>query len=143
MKSVTPSQLFTIVPHRPPMVWIDHVTEYGEHRGTAILSVKSDGLYMTDGLLRDSASIELIAQAYAFCNAAYLKFSKSSENLIARAFLAAIKDFKSEGRQITAGTELRIEVTKLRNFGPIALIRGEVFAGQELVAGGELKVFAQ
>jgi len=143
MKSVAPSELHNIVPHRPPMVWIDSVTLYEEIRGTALLTLKADGLYMTDGFLRDSSSVELIAQAYAFCNAAFLKYSKGTESRIERAFLAAIKDFKSAGRKLPPGTELRIEVTKLRNFGPIVLIRGEVFAGQDLVASGELKVFAQ
>jgi hypothetical protein len=49
--------------------------------------------------LRESVAVELIAQTYAFCNAAYLRDAKAHTVATKRAFLAAIKDFKIQSRK--------------------------------------------
>jgi predicted hotdog family 3-hydroxylacyl-ACP dehydratase len=143
MTPIATQDLFNIVPHRPPMVWIDNVVECHDKGGAATTVLKKDGLYLTDGKLRESVAVELIAQTYAFCNAAYLRGAKSLEVATKRAFLAAIKDFKVVSwPDLPDGAELRTHVVKDRQFGPITLIHGNVYYKDQLLATGELKVFA-
>ena len=141
---VPTSELLDFIPHRPPMVWIDFVDSYSESGGSSRTILVKEGFYFTDEQLRRSVCIELVAQAFAFNNAALLKASGLSNPPIKRAFLAAIKDFKiTEWPTIPVGAVLKTTVKKSRQFGPITLISGETYLDETLLASGELKVFAE
>lgn len=139
---ISTDTLLDYLPHKPPMVWIDSILEFSATGGVGLTVIKDNAHYMTNNELRRTACIEFVAQTFAFTNAATMK-----QNNIAyqnqRAFLAAIKDFDIRAwPELPSGAVLRTEVKKERQFGPISIIVGQTFWKEQLLASGELKVFA-
>jgi predicted hotdog family 3-hydroxylacyl-ACP dehydratase len=131
------------IPHRPPMVWVDEILEFSEVGGRCALNLKNGGLYLEQGYLRPSAGIEILAQAYAFCKASYQKQQNIPHDTNQKAFLATVKDYKVfNWPKLKAGDRVTTTVAQSRQFGPITIIKGQVFFAEQMIASGELKVFA-
>lgn len=148
MKKVDFSQIMPYSPHRPPMVWIDEVTDYGATGGECLVKIKHDGLYMDPGGLRASACIEFIAQAYGYMSIAWRVYEQQpNAKPLKRAFLAAIKDATTCGPQtlatVKSGDELRVKISGVRSLGPITMFNGEVVRGSEVLATAAMKVFCE
>jgi len=134
-------ELQPYVPHRPPMIWVDEITDVNDAGGIGHTLIKAKELYLTDNIVRPSAYIEFIAQTYAFVQSIRARNAGIRE-LHQRALLVAIKDFSIQPHTpISVGTMVRTEVTKGREMGPITIIHGKVFSGDDLLALGEVKVF--
>ncbi|NJL25529.1 MAG: hypothetical protein HC902_10395 [Calothrix sp. SM1_5_4] len=65
-EAILATDIMSYIPHRPPMVWIDEVTDYSASGGECLVRVKQNALYMGPQGLRASSCLELMAQAYAF-----------------------------------------------------------------------------
>ena len=134
-------ELQPYVPHRPPMIWVDEITDVTETGGVGVTYVKEGELYLSKGAVRPSVYIELVAQTYAFIQSVRLKQS-GIDKVDRRALLVAVKDFgMTKNKPITAGAELKIEVTRGREIGPVTVVQGKVTCNGETLASGELKVF--
>lgn len=138
------SEIETMIPHRPPFLWIDRVVELDP--GVRCVAVKfvdpADpifaGHFPARPILPGVLLIEAVAQTAAVMlgSAAPRDAAGTSARV---ALLAAVNRFKFL-KPVTPGQELRIETKKLTDAGPMAYISGTVWVDDEMVASGELSV---
>jgi len=135
------SEIETMIPHRPPFLWIDRIEEL--EPGVRCVAVKfvdpADpifaGHFPTKPIVPGVLLIEAVAQT-----AGVMLGSVAPQ--VARggvALLAAVNRFKFF-KPVTPGRELRIETKKLTDAGQMAYISGTVWVDGDVVASGELSV---
>lgn len=138
------SQIETMIPHRPPFLWIDRVEEL--EPGVRCVALKFvdpanpifAGHFPAKPILPGVLLIEAVAQtAGVMLGSAAPHGPGSSGGQLA--LLAAVNRFKFL-KPVTPGQELRIETRKLTDAGPMAYISGTVWVDGEIVASGELSV---
>jgi 3-hydroxymyristoyl/3-hydroxydecanoyl-(acyl carrier protein) dehydratase len=138
------SEIETMIPHRPPFLWIDRVEEL--EPGVRCVAVKfvdpADpifaGHFPAKPILPGVLLIEAVAQTAGVMlgSVAPQGATSAGERL---ALLAAVSRFKFF-KPVSPGRELRIETRKLTDAGKMALIAGTVYVDGEMVASGELSV---
>jgi 3-hydroxymyristoyl/3-hydroxydecanoyl-(acyl carrier protein) dehydratase len=138
------SEIETLIPHRPPFLWIDRVEEL--EPGVRCVAVKFvdpanpifAGHFPAKPILPGVFLIEAVAQTAGVMlgSAAPQPADKSQGGV---ALLAAVNRFKFL-KPVTPGQELRVESKKLTEAGRMAYIGGTVWVGGEMVATGELSV---
>jgi 3-hydroxyacyl-[acyl-carrier-protein] dehydratase len=138
------NEIETLIPHRPPFLWIDRVEELDP--GVRCVAVKFvdpalpifSGHFPAKPILPGVLLIEAVAQtAGVMLGSAAPQGSGKSAGEVA--LLAAVNRFKFL-KPVTPGQELRIETKKLTEAGQLACIGGTVWVGAEMVASGELTV---
>jgi predicted hotdog family 3-hydroxylacyl-ACP dehydratase len=138
-KTIPVQDIWDLVPHRPPMVWVDEVLEYSATGGKTRIVLKAGEHYMDErGRMRPSSCLEFCAQSYAFISICYRAFSGNPVNEAPkRAFLAAFNDAKMAAPEIferlKTGDELQAEITGARAMGPIVLFQGRVTHGADVL----------
>jgi 3-hydroxyacyl-[acyl-carrier-protein] dehydratase len=133
-------EIETMIPHRPPFLWIDRVEEL--EPGVRCVAVKFvdpanpifAGHFPAKPILPGVLLIEAVAQT-----AGVMLGSAAPQGSGDMALLAAVNRFKFF-KPVTPGRELRIETKKLTDAGKMAYISGTVFVDGEIVASGELAV---
>lgn len=138
------SEIETMIPHRPPFLWIDRVEEL--EPGVRCVAVKFvdpvdpvfAGHFPAKPILPGVFLIEAVAQTAGVMlgSAAPQGVARTGEGL---ALLAAVNRFKFF-KPVSPGQELRIETRKLTDAGKMAYISGTVWVDAEIVASGELSV---
>jgi 3-hydroxyacyl-[acyl-carrier-protein] dehydratase len=143
------SEIETLIPHRPPFLWIDRVEEL--EPGVRCVAVKFvdpanpifAGHFPAKPILPGVFLIEAMAQTAGVMlssaaprNTEKRPADKSPEGV---ALLAAVNRFKFL-KPVLPGQELRIEAKKLTEVGKLVCIGGTVSVGGEMVANGELTV---
>ena len=140
------SGIETLIPHRPPFLWIDRVEEL--EPGVRCVAVKfvdpADpmfaGHFPAKPILPGVLLIEAVAQtAGVMLGSAVQQADANSTGAVA--LLAAVNRFKFL-KPVTPGQELRVETRKLTEAGKMAYIAGTVWVGGDMVASGELSVVA-
>ncbi|MGH9494397.1 MAG: 3-hydroxyacyl-ACP dehydratase FabZ [Candidatus Sulfotelmatobacter sp.] len=137
------NEIETLIPHRPPFLWIDRVEEL--EPGVRCVAVKFvdpanpifAGHFPAQPILPGVLLIEAVAQT-----AGVMMGSATSQAAVEStgvALLAAVNRFKFL-KPVTPGQELRIESRKLTEAGQMAYIGATVWVGGEIVATGELSV---
>jgi len=143
-KAIERNEIETLIPHRPPFLWIDRVEEL--EPGVRCVAVKFidpatplfAGHFPAKPILPGVLLIEAVAQtAGVMLGSAAQQGSDKSPGAVA--LLAAVNRFKFL-KPVTPGQELRIETKKLTEAGQLAYIGGTVWVGDEMVATGELSV---
>jgi 3-hydroxyacyl-[acyl-carrier-protein] dehydratase len=138
------SEIETMIPHRPPFLWIDRVEEL--EPGVRCVAVKFvdpkdpifAGHFPAKPILPGVLLIEAVAQTAGVMLGSAA--ARSAVGTGARvALLAAVNRFKFF-KPVTPGQELRIETKKLTDAGQMAYISGTVWVDGEIVASGELSV---
>lgn len=138
------TEIKTLIPHRPPFLWIDRVDEL--EPGVRCVAVKfvdpADpifaGHFPAKPILPGVLLIEAVAQtAGVMLGSAAPRLDDKNRGGVA--LLAAVNRFKFL-KPVTPGNELRVETKKLTDAGQMALIAGTVWVGGEMVANGELSV---
>jgi 3-hydroxymyristoyl/3-hydroxydecanoyl-(acyl carrier protein) dehydratase len=138
------SEIETMIPHRPPFLWIDRVEEL--EPGVRCVTLKfvdpADpifaGHFPAKPILPGVLLIEAVAQTAAVMlgSAAWQAGNKAGGGV---ALLGAVNQFKFL-KAVTPGQELRIETRKLTGVGRMAYIGGTVWVEGVMVANGELSV---
>jgi 3-hydroxyacyl-[acyl-carrier-protein] dehydratase len=152
------NEIETMIPHRPPFLWIDRVEEL--EPGVRCVTVKfvdpADpifaGHFPANPILPGVLLIEAVAQtagvmlgsAGAVATEAGAVNSEVADSGASDAgekvaLLAAVNRFKFL-KPVRPGQELRIETKKLTEVGRMAYISGMVWVDGEVVASGELSV---
>lgn len=133
----------TLIPHRPPFLWIDRIEELDPGiRCVAVKLIDSAdpifaGHFPARPILPGVLLIEAVAQtAGVMLGSSAPQTDKTADGV---ALLAAVNRFKFL-KSVTPGQELRIETKKLTEAMRMALISGTVSVGSEIVASGELSV---
>ena len=136
------------LPHRPPMVWIDDVLSFSEKEGECRLRLKADGHYMDQEVLRPTAFLEFIAQAYGFISVCHhIHILDPNSKPLRKAFLASIKEAALPTtevlRTLKAGDTLNVTIDGVRQMGPIVLFTGRVKCADQLLCEAQMKVFKE
>lgn len=100
--------LVDFVPHRPPMLLLDHVIEYSEERLVASVTIKKDSFGVENGFVPGWFGIEYMAQSIAAYNG--LNFSKGGGPEIG--FLVGSRGYKATVPSFAVGQELIITVER-------------------------------
>lgn len=143
-KAIEREEIETLIPHRPPFLWIDHVEEL--EPGVRCVAVKFidpatpifAGHFPAKPIFPGVLLIEAVAQTAGVMLGSAAP-QGSDKNPGGVALLAAVNRFKFL-KPVTPGQELRIETKKLTEAGQMAYIGGTVWVGEEMVASGELSV---
>jgi len=128
----------SLIPHRPPMQFIESLIECTDTTARATASFPSNHFAVSDGLVLEAALIECVAQTVA---AALGYRSKGSGSGPAVGMLAAVNDFQIHTRP-AAGRHLEIAIREIKRLGPMRLIAGSITDAGQIVAAGELTVYA-
>jgi 3-hydroxyacyl-[acyl-carrier-protein] dehydratase len=138
------SEIETLIPHRPPFLWIDRVEELEPGiRCVAVKFVDTSnpvfaGHFPAKPILPGVFLIEAVAQtAGVMLGSSPPEVSAKSDGGVA--LLAAVNRFKFL-KPVTPGQTLRVETKKLTEALQMAYIGGTVWVDGEIVAKGELSV---
>ncbi|HAR46494.1 MAG: hypothetical protein A2X56_08485 [Nitrospirae bacterium GWC2_57_13] len=127
-----------LLPHQPPMRIIERLLDVKERRSLSELTVTGDMIFAGESGLLDAAVYpEIISQALA----AEKGFkSLGSGNGELQGVLLGVKNLEVLGAA-RVGDTLKVRVSKTARYGEFAILWGEVFRGEELMARGEIKVW--
>jgi predicted hotdog family 3-hydroxylacyl-ACP dehydratase len=119
------AQLRAVLPHRPPMIWIDEILS-GSHEGGICRTIPShDSLYVNSGTFLKYTGIELVAQAFGFSRGVFELSKNPGAAEPARAFLVGIRTNFMQSIPANAGN-LLIETRLFREMPPLLLVDGIV-----------------
>jgi predicted hotdog family 3-hydroxylacyl-ACP dehydratase len=129
-----------LLPHRPPMLWIESLTRCTETEASAIASFKADDFAVSDGAVTETALVECVAQTVAAAQGQRAHMAGKSGAPVS-GMLAAVTDFRIQVRA-PIGKPLLIDVRELKRFGPMLLVSGEITCEGQLIASGQLSLYA-
>ena len=132
--------LENLLPHRAPMLWIEALTRCTDTEATAIASFQKDHFAVGNGAVLETALVECMAQTVAAAQGERARSSGKAATSVG-GMLAAITDFQIHTRA-PIEKALQIDVRELKRFGPMLLVSGEVKCADQLIASGQLSLYA-
>lgn len=141
MISVT--ELEGFLPHRAPMVWVDFVVPSMEDSGECIVILDEEKLYFSNGEVRQSAYIEMMAQSFGFINA-YREKVAGNDQMLKDAFLVGFEKVSYGDYLPKNGDKLSIQISLNRQIGPVSYINGLITNEDKSITycGATLKLFS-
>lgn len=139
-KPTLPCQAVDLLPHRPPMLFIDQLTARSDDRETATAIASMNGKHF----FQDQKStpcpeffIEIIAQTIAA--------SRGFDSLVDGAkpktgLLVGLDEFTFDTRH-PINSPLKSHIKKIFEFGDITVFQGILFSGQFQVVKGKIQVW--
>lgn len=126
------------IPHRLPMRLVDRLLSYGEAAGVVEAIIHPDCILTDkDGHLDEAAFVELVAQSYALIKG-YDDTLNNKE--VSEGYLVGAKKIRITGHAST-GDRLLIRINTIGSFEGFAVAEGEISKGEEIVAGGTIKLW--
>lgn len=132
--------LDTLIPHRAPMQWIDALTDCTDTTACATVRFTAGHFAVSDGKVSETALIECMAQTVA----AALGHRSQNSGQASRAnngMLGAVSGFRIHAPP-PLDKPVLIEVRELKRFGPMLLVAGVVSCEGQVLAEGELSLYA-
>jgi len=129
-----------LMPHRAPMRFIDALTECTETTARAHAHFTADHFAVADGAVLESALVECLAQTIAAA-LGYRARASGTTGASNHGMLAAVSNFKIHARP-PLDQLLIIEVREVKRLGPMLLIAGIIACADQLIASGELSLYA-
>jgi predicted hotdog family 3-hydroxylacyl-ACP dehydratase len=130
-----------LIPHRPPMRWINALTGSVEKDFSAHACFSESDYCVADGKVLETALIECAAQTVAAVLGHRQQTGGESKRDAGMGMLVAVADFKVHARP-PAGKNLRIEVRERRRLGPMLMIGAKISGDGEIFAEGNLSLYA-
>ena len=134
------SQLDALIPHRPPMQWIDALTACTESTASATVCFIPGHFAVEDDVVLETALVESMAQVVAAAQGQRAQ-KAATANPAGNGMLGALSNFRIHS-QPPLGKPLLIEVREVRRFGPMLLVAGTVSYLGRPIASGELTLYA-
>jgi len=132
--------LENLLPHRAPILWIDALTRCTDTEATATANFQEGDFAVGNGSLLETALVECMAQTVAAAQGERAHRSGKTGASVS-GMLAAVTDFRIQA-PAPIGKRLQIEVRELKRFGPMMLVSGEVKCEGQLIASGQLSLYA-
>lgn len=129
-----------LLPHQPPMRWIDALMECTDSTAVATVTFPSDSLAVAHGQVLETALVECIAQTVAAALGHRARAAGRTSMPIS-GMLTSVSDFRILARA-PVGKLLRVEVRELRRLGMMMMVSGAVSCEGRTVASGELTLYA-
>lgn len=133
--------LETLLPHRSPMLWIDELLTCTETTASATVCFGAEHGAVADGVVLETALVECMAQTIAAAVGQRSQAQGGAESVRNEGMLVAVARFQIVTRP-ECGQPLLIEVRELKRFGSLLLIAGKVSSGGQVIATGELTLYA-
>jgi predicted hotdog family 3-hydroxylacyl-ACP dehydratase len=132
-----PIEAITLLPHRPPMLFVDSLTERFDDEARGLAVMPGSGICCDEGKIFPEYFIEVIAQTMAMAHGydALVAGHPMRDGL-----LVAIDRF-SFLHTAASGTRLNVHVKKTMEFGAVKILHGEIYDGETLLVEGDLKVW--
>ncbi len=129
-----------IMPHQPPMRVVESLLIVRERMSESELHVTGDMIFAGENGVLDPASYpEILSQALA-AEKGFKRLGNGNGNKKFEGALLGVKNLEVLGT-VRVGDRIRVRVAKTARYGEFAIIWGEVFRGEEMVARGEIKVW--
>ncbi len=132
-----PMAAIKLLPHRPPMLFVDSLTERFDDEARGLAIIPKNGICFDNGKIFPEFFIEVIAQTMAMANG---YDSLIEERPMRDGLLVAIDRF-SFLQTASPGTHVQVYIKKTMEFGAVKILHGEIFAGDTLLVEGDLKVW--
>lgn len=129
-----------LLPHRPPMRWVDALIECTDTTAVATANFASDSLAVADGRVLETALVECVAQTVAAAMGHRAR-ALGKTGMPISGMLTSVSGFRILAPAL-AGQPLRIEVRELRRLGMMMMVSGTVSCDGQTVATGELTLYA-
>jgi predicted hotdog family 3-hydroxylacyl-ACP dehydratase len=127
-----------LLPHRPPMLCIDELFACTEDGASASARLHEGHILLdADGHMEPVGFIELAAQC-AGAARGFRVLKEGGER--GPGFLAGVRDF-SVFAPACVGDTLVVHVCALSELEGVRLLEARIYRGDELLAGGKIKVF--
>src|SRR5215471_985238 len=107
-----------LIPHRPPMRWINALVSCTETTATATARFEADDFAMADGKVLESAMVECVAQTVAAALGQRSQGGGGKPSAAPNGMLVAASNFKIASRP-AAGKTLQIEIRETKRLGPM------------------------
>lgn len=134
---VNKENIISYIPQKPPFVMIGQLVGSDETTTSTTFQVRSDNIFVEDGVLSESALVENIAQTAA-ARAGYLV---KKENLpVMIGYIGAIKDLEIFILP-KINDNLETEIVIKHQVFDVTLISGTVRCNGKLLAQCEMKIF--
>jgi len=132
-----------LIPHRPPMRWIESLLECTEASAVATATFDDNHFAVAHGRISEAALVECVAQtvAAALGERARMHGHSANSGISSAGMLAAVSNFKIHSPP-PLNKPFRIEVRELKRFGSMLLVTGSISCAGETIASGELTLYA-
>lgn len=129
-----------LLPHRAPMRWVNELLVCTDTTATATTQFTAEHFAVVDGELIGAALIECMAQtvAAALGHRMQARGDSATGN---HGMLAAVSKFKIHSRPPLKQT-ITIETREVKRLGPMLMVTGKISCGPELIATGDLSLYA-
>jgi predicted hotdog family 3-hydroxylacyl-ACP dehydratase len=134
-----PTEFRKLIPHRPPMVLVDEVIEYGAEVIRARRVIRQGDPFVTPEGLEPAAALEVIAQTIAAGDAMY---ARSRGGVVQRGFLTGFTGVTLSGRA-AVGETLEVTARCLRRMGGMGLFDVLATADGRPLVQGRFKLFVE
>jgi 3-hydroxyacyl-[acyl-carrier-protein] dehydratase len=131
----------TLIPHRAPMRWINALTGCTDTTATATAVFAENDYAVAEGKVLETALVECVAQTVAAALGQRAQNGQGRSGPGANGMLVATSNFKIQSRP-AAGQTLQIEVRETRRLGPMLMITGTITCEGQVIATGELSLYA-
>lgn len=135
-----PAVVETLIPHRAPMRFVEALTDCTDTAAQATACFAADHFAVANGTVLETALVECVAQTVAAALGHRARASGKTE-AANNGMLAAVSNFKIHSRP-APDQVLTIEVRELKRLGPMLLIAGTISCAGQLIAAGELSLYA-
>lgn len=132
--------LYSLIPHRAPMRFIDALTDCTDTTASATAHFGATHFAVADGAVLETALVECVAQTVAAALGQRAKNHGHSGGA-ADGMLVAVTSFQIHLRPL-AEKQLRIEIRDLRRLGPMLMISSNITCEGQAIADGQLTLYA-
>ncbi|CAG0966307.1 3-hydroxyacyl-[acyl-carrier-protein] dehydratase [Gammaproteobacteria bacterium] len=126
-----------LIPHRPPMLLVDDVLQWGPERIEARRTVRAGDPFVEYGELSDPALIECLAQTIAAGDAQH---AREKGGRVVKGFLTGLTNLKFHARA-KVGETIELEADCLRRMEGMGLFKAVARVGQRVLAEGTFKLY--
>jgi predicted hotdog family 3-hydroxylacyl-ACP dehydratase len=131
-----------LIPHRAPMRFINALTRCDATTAAATACFEQNDFAVADGKVLESALVECIAQTVAAALGHRAQSGGGGKpGAVPNGMLVAASNFKIVSRP-SAGKTLTIEIRETKRLGPMLMIAGSISYDGQVVASGELSLYA-
>ncbi len=140
-----PVEAEKLIPHRAPMRMIDELIDFDIEKssGRARVRFGREHFAVSEGRILEAALVESMAQTLAAMQGYLARTTEADEGEDGPplGMLTGVSNFTIY-RRPQPGEELIITLTELKKLGRMRLVAGEIRNDGEIVAEGELKLYA-
>lgn len=130
-----------LVPHRAPMQWINALIDCTKTTATATACFRENDFAVTAGKISETALVECVAQTVAAALGQRAQAGVGKSGAAANGMLIAVSNFKIQS-PTPLGKTLHIEIREQKRLGPMLLIAGKISCEGQIIATGELSLYA-